>query len=136
MKSIFTLALVLFAGSIGFAGTINCEVEANKSGVTKISFASEHQDYFPTMVVEKDGSSVAFEADSGLEVVTSSTMEEVKSAIFVNEKAGYANLRYKFFTRPEDQNPRGWSGKHGVQLTVILPPSVEKVRANCVRSIK
>lgn len=136
-NKIFLALLTSLYGFTSFASSIKCIALANQSDVVNVFFNSTFDNYFASMLVlNKSGSTDLFNANSNLDPISASSSEELKSAIFSKAQGiGFASIQYKFFTRTEDENQNGWSQKNGVKMIIILPPSVEQIKLNCVRKI-
>lgn len=123
--------------SVGLADAINCTVPKNLSGVTKISLVSlGAESYFTHMTVESSGGgTLTYEAASPADAITGFGPEQFQTSTFKGVQfLGYATIHHKFFTRPEEQSPTGWSPKTGVKIKIILPPAIEMINLDCIRT--
>jgi len=89
-------------------------------------------EYNKVIVEKTNGAKQILLARTITDLIGPGTTEASKLSRLVDQKTKRLGiLEYVFFTRPQDENPTGWSHKNGVKANLYLPGARSEVLLNC-----
>lgn len=131
MRKVFFIAVLSIVSNSAFSAFLKCQDVKEKISVEFTDQVGSFANY-QGFIIEADGEIDQYFVKNSQEYVGAHGGEGYYSTYFLNDSREVANLKYRFFTRPEDRNRTGWSSRNGAKMELLIMGKL--IELDCVKS--